>query len=350
MPVAPLRAATHPTSEATCIVIQTAHLGDVVLTLPLIQRLAERHGPVDVLTTPAAAPLVAGQPGVARAIPFDKSGESRGVGGLLRIGRALAAQAYAAVYLPHQSLRSAVLAWLTRSPWRIGYAGSPGAFLYTGRIPKPATGHVSERLLALAGGGSRPPGPWISLTERDRQGTGSWLAERGIGVGYVVLAPGARWGTKRWPYFDRLAAELKEQLVVIGGAEDRERGAAIVSAATGRAWSAAGVLSLRESAALIEQAVCVVSNDSLALHLASGLARPVVAVFGPTAPRFGFGPVGAEDVVVEREGLSCRPCSVHGPRTCPLGHHHCMTELSVATVVEAVRERLRRARAEVRSG
>jgi len=38
-------------------VIQTAFLGDVVLTTPLLAALAKQDGPVDVVTTPAAAPL-----------------------------------------------------------------------------------------------------------------------------------------------------------------------------------------------------------------------------------------------------------------------------------------------------
>jgi len=40
------------------LVIQTAFLGDVVLTTPLLTALAALHGPVDVVTTPAAAALV----------------------------------------------------------------------------------------------------------------------------------------------------------------------------------------------------------------------------------------------------------------------------------------------------
>jgi heptosyltransferase-2 len=62
-----------------------------------------------------------------------------------------------------------------------------------------------------------------------------------------------------------------------------------------------------------------------------------VALFGPTIPGFGFGPVGAEDTVVELEGLDCRPCSKHGPQVCPLGHHRCMRELSVERVIRAIR-------------
>ena len=52
------------------LVIQTAFLGDVVLTTPLLARLAARSGPVDVVTTPAAAELLETHPAVRRVIRF----------------------------------------------------------------------------------------------------------------------------------------------------------------------------------------------------------------------------------------------------------------------------------------
>jgi len=67
----------------TSLVIQTAFLGDVVLTTPLLEALAARHGPVDVVTTPAAAPLIEPHPAVRRVIAYDKKGRDRGVRGLL---------------------------------------------------------------------------------------------------------------------------------------------------------------------------------------------------------------------------------------------------------------------------
>ncbi|HZX93471.1 MAG TPA: hypothetical protein VFE90_03080, partial [Myxococcales bacterium] len=71
------------------LVIQTAFLGDVVLTTPLLTALARRDGPVDVVTTPAAAPLLDGHPAVRRVIHYDKRGDDAGLAGLWRLGAAL---------------------------------------------------------------------------------------------------------------------------------------------------------------------------------------------------------------------------------------------------------------------
>jgi heptosyltransferase-2 len=139
-----------------------------------------------------------------------------------------------------------------------------------------------------------------------------------------------------------LAAALPGTIVVVGGPEDREAGRDIAARDSARIHSAAGELSLRASAALIERATMLVSNDSAPLHLAGAVGTPVVAIFGPTVPAFGFGPLGLEDSIVELEGLSCRPCSTHGPMKCPLGHHRCMVDLRVHQVLESVTSRLNR--------
>ena len=62
-----------------------------MLTTPLLEVLAARHGPVDVVTTPAAAPLLETHPAVRRVIPYDKKGRDRGLRGLFRLARTLRA-------------------------------------------------------------------------------------------------------------------------------------------------------------------------------------------------------------------------------------------------------------------
>ena len=72
------------------------------------------------------------------------------------------------------------------------------------------------------------------------------------------------------------------------------------------------------------------------MHLASLQHVPVVALFGPTVPEFGFAPFGPNVQVIERANLACRPCSAHGSERCPLGTHVCMTKISVDTVFDSV--------------
>ncbi|HET8714131.1 MAG TPA: lipopolysaccharide heptosyltransferase II [Gemmatimonadales bacterium] len=319
------------------VVVQTAFLGDVILSTPLLSALAAQYGPVDVVTTPLAAPLLETHPAVSRVHPYDKKGADRGWRGLARLAARLRAERYERAYLPHRSLRTAALAVLARIPYRIGFRGG-WSFLYTEAVPKPGTGHETDRLLALANGASGAYPPQLRPTAEDDQ-----VAAGLIDGEFVAIAPGSIWGSKRWPYFPELAASLDADVVVVGGQDDRVLGEEIVRAVEGgrrrsRAVNACGKLTLRQSAALIGKVRLLVTNDSAPLHLATAMGTPVVALFGPTVTDFGFGPARAGDIALGVDGLQCRPCSPHGPPACPLGHHRCMRDLTVAAVLTAIEE------------
>ena len=225
--------------SASTLVIQTAFLGDVVLTTPLLSALAAEHGPVDVVTTAVAATLLENHPAVEQVIPYDKRGRDRGWAGLRRLGRRLEAAHYARAYLPHRSLRTAALALLARIPTRIGFSGGV-SFLYTEGRPKPQTGHETDRLLALAKVASGLYPPQLQPTTEDERAVIDL-----VGQPFVVLAPGSIWGSKRWPFYPELAARLAKNLavVVVGGVEDVELGDEITAAvgrSGGRAVNACG--------------------------------------------------------------------------------------------------------------
>lgn len=326
----------------TSLVIQTAFLGDVVLTTPLLATLAARHGPVDVVTTPAAAPLLEPDPAVRAVITYDKRGRDRGLAAMLRLARRLAAARYSVAYLPHRSLRSAALAVLARVPRRVGFSDGWPLF-YTETRPRPRTGHEIDRLLSLAHGPAESTAPGLYPQPQDERVVDGCLTDAGIKGDFVALAPGSIWGSKRWPYFEELASRLADRvaIVVVGGVEDASLGqsiAAAVRGSGGQVLDACGRLTLLQSAALIGRARLLVTNDSAPLHFASALGTRVVALFGPTVPEFGFGPIAPGDLALGVTDLVCRPCSDHGPPVCPLGHHRCMRELPVATVVTTLEE------------
>jgi len=190
--------ATRPVPPA--LVIQTAFLGDVVLTTPLLEALARRHGPVDVVTTPAAVALVETHPAVRRVISYDKRGKDRGLAQLVALARTLRAERYAVAYLPHRSLRTAALAWLARIPKRVGFRdGWP--LLYTDVRQRATSDHEIDRLLALATAreDAGPRRPSLRLTSADRTVTEQFLREHGVGETLVALAPGSIWGSRTSP-------------------------------------------------------------------------------------------------------------------------------------------------------
>ena len=87
---------------------------------------------------------------------------------------------------------------------------------------------------------------------------------------------------------------------------------------------------------LISHLDCVVSMDSLVMHLASLVATPVVSVWGATHPGLGFLGYGSSMDHVLQADMECRPCSVFGNRPCRYGDYRCMAAVSPAQIVAAV--------------
>jgi heptosyltransferase-2 len=130
---------------------------------------------------------------------------------------------------------------------------------------------------------------------------------------------------------------VTHQVVLIGGAQDVELCDRIANlAASLNVVSLAGRLSFLSSAALIDRASVLVSNDSAPVHIASAMGTPVVEIFGATSPDFGFTPYGVAHRIVQREDLDCKPCAIHGGDHCPVKTFDCMEGLSAHTVIEAV--------------
>ena len=326
------------------LIIQTSFLGDMVLTTPLIAWLAE-SGPVDVVATPRAAGLLENNPDVREVIVYDKRGHDRGVSGFTRMAARLRARRYDAAYLAQGSARSGALALAAGVRDRVGFATSAGRLFYSTRIPPIENIHHAARLLSLA---TRDPlreippsalRPRLYPGARERSAVDALLGGRALGQPLIAMAPGSVWATKQWPYYAELARELRHSahIAIVGAESDQPLAIEILDATGGAAIDATGRLSLLASAELIGRAMLLITNDSAPLHLASAMNTATLAIFGPTVPEFGFGPLAERSQVVGHAELACRPCDRHGPRRCPLGHWRCMREITADDVAHLTR-------------
>lgn len=322
----------------------------MVLTTPLLDALAAR-GPVDVLATPAAAPLLANHPSVRETLVFDKRGADSGIAGFARIARRLRRGGYAAAYHAQGSLRSGALTRAAGIRRRVGFSGSAGRPFYTETVTATDGMHHAARLLSLAIGTEQANcvalRPRLYPGDVERAAVDTLLAGAALEPGdeLIALAPGSVWATKRWPGFADLARELRRarpraRVVVVGSAADAALARSIVDATDASTINAAGALSLLASAELLSRCAALVTNDSAPLHLASAMNVPTLAIFGPTVPAFGFGPLSERALVAGRTDLACRPCDPHGPARCPLGHWRCMREITPGQALELVQDLL----------
>ncbi len=333
------------------LIIQTAFVGDVVLSTPLFQAARTRLGAgrIGAVVRPETADLLRNNRNVDDIVLYDKKGRQKGPVELLRLARRLREASYDAALIPHRSFRSALLGYLAGVPIRVGFDRSAGRRLMTDRVPFPAAHEVERNLFLLAPWSVDTAGfrPALYPDDADREAGDLLMRESGIQATDRILGIGAGsvWATKRWPperfaaLIRRIAYEYGYRVVLFGGEEDRPLCSDIAQASGTDPLNAAGRLSLLQSAALAAHCTAFVSNDTGMGHVAAAMGTPVIAIFGPTVPAFGFTPHGVGHRVVER-ALACRPCSSHGGDRCPIGTHDCMRSITVEQVLNTVSVRL----------
>jgi heptosyltransferase II len=318
-------------------VIQTAFLGDVVFTSPLVRALtlAWPRARVRFVCRPKAVPLARCIPGVAEAVGYDKDGAHRGPAGLWRAARALRGVEVAVV--PHPSLRSALLARLSGARVRVGPAYRAVRALYTVPVPPRDREPFVERWLDLARAlGFDAPNELRLTAPPQAVEEAARLLGDGPCVGLVV---GSEWAPKRWPpeHFaalaDRLAAEGLRP-VLLGAPDERPLAEGVL-----RSLRAARPLDLVgngivESLGVIARLRAAVGGDTGLLHVARALGTPALLLFGPTDPGAHTLEPHAQAL---RLGLPCQPCHAHGQRACPLQHHDCLRKLEVDRVWGALK-------------
>ena len=330
------------------LVMQSAFLGDSLLTLPLLRRLKEilPGASVTVLTLAKTADIFRGTAWVDEVLLDDKRGVHGGLMGPWAIARELRARGFDLAVIPHRSFRSALIARLAEIPRRIGFDSSAGSVLLTDAVPFSWLMHDLERNLSLAlplGAGAAPSAGESRYVAPPKMSVKLAAILAGAGVrpdaALAGVHPGSAWATKRWlpERFAELCVRLKADgftPVLVGGPDDRALGEGIARECG--ALDLVGKTDLEDLKALMGRLSVFVTNDSGPMHLAAAAGVPVVAIFGATTRELGFFPYGPGHRVVEAP-LACRPCGLHGARSCPEGHFLCMRLLTVDQVHAAVR-------------
>lgn len=154
---------------------------------------------------------------------------------------------------------------------------------------------------------------------------------------FTAIAIGAQHATKRLPQDQliKLCGGLKRPLVLLGGPEDSERAQEICEQAGSHVYNACGKLSLDQSAFLVKMSQQVISHDTGLMHIAAAFNKHIISVWGNTIPEFGMFPYKtAESIIVQVNGLPCRPCSKIGYNKCPLGHFKCMNDINIPYIID----------------
>lgn len=318
------------------VVIGLNWVGDNVLALPAYKALQHRfrsEGGIAVAAPANVAPLLEATGVFKEVIPWSRSTARR-------IAELRERDFRRAVILPN-SFRSALVAFAAGVDERWGYPTDwRGLFLTHPVAPPAKREHQLDDYTPLLAALNAPRVvddiPTIKLPLAVREHGRKRLLEIGLHLDRPIFGVHAgglygrakHWGDER--YVDAIRRLRTEGFDVVLLTSPRERAQAERIAMTCNGVPMVGhdgdVLEL---AAAMSHCAAVLTNDSGPLHVAAALAVPSVSIFGPTDPERTVIP-GASRVV--RQHLACQPCY---QRECPLGHHRCMADVSVDSVVEA---------------
>jgi len=326
------------------------------MSLPALAGLRRRFpaAHIAILARPWVAGLYRAEPFANEIIAYHPKPGIAGIACRWTTARQLRRMRFDCALLLQNAFDAALLSFLAGIPRRIGYDRDGRGLLLTDPIPPPKPGEIPPHesfyyleLLRRAGWGEAlPPEPLVrlegALRARDA-GRARFDAEgwRGPVIG---LSPGAAFGTaKRWlperfaESAIELAAGMGASVALFGSNQERalcEAVAGLIRQAGTPVRNYAGETTLEEFIERAAACALMLTNDSGAMHIASALGVPTVAVFGATN-HVTTGPTGPSARVV-RVPAECAPCQL---RHCPIDHR-CMTGVTSPMVVAAARELL----------
>jgi len=327
-------------------------LGDVVQALPVL-RLLKRHLPQSEIywwIDSAMRSLLEGDPDLRALFLFERRRWSSPLhwNETLASLRQMRALKFDWVIDLQSLARSGLFAWLANGDLTIGLddAREGARGFYDVAVPRPGSyAHAVDWYLeVLRRLGVPVDGNFTWLPVREDVAAAVKEKWRADSARWLVLQPGARWSNKRWPveYFAELVRCLAGDcddlnFAILGDPGDAALGERVARTDPNRCLDLTGRTSLPEMIEWIRLSEMMVTNDTGPMHVAAALGKPVVALFGPTEPRY-TGPYGQIDRVVRLSSLACAPCLKD---TCAYEKpFECLRGLSPSVVRAEVRRRL----------
>ena len=317
------------TDFSRILIRATNWVGDAVMSLPALRVIRERfpQAHIAILAKPWVADLYKRESFADEVILYDAASS-------WRMGLALRTRRFDCAILLQNAFEAAWIAWLAGIPQRIGYNRDCRGLLLTRAVKPPKRGEIPRHerfyyleLLRRAGLIDRVPEcDAIRLTPPSSRN----------GKRLIGISPGAAFGTaKRWlperfaEAAAKLAAARGASIALFGSGSERPLCEQVAHQLNGyEVVNYAGQTTLTQFIELAAGCELFLTNDSGAMHIASALGVPTVAVFGGTDDTT-TGPTGSKARVV-REPVECSPCLL---RECPIDHR-CMARVTAGRVVD----------------
>lgn len=333
-------------SQKKILVVGPSWVGDMVMAQSLFMTLVAKNAEteIDVLAPGWSLPLLERMKQVRKGIAMPLGHGQLQLKTRKKLGQSFKENGYdQAIVLPN-SLKSALVPFWANIPVRTGFRGEFrwGILNDARKLDKKTLTMTVQRFVALGlPKASRfpptCPTPHLIVKKTDIE---TAVEKQNIVIGdekILALCPGAEYGpAKQWPtdYYAELAWHYINagwQVWIFGSEKDAQVGNQINQLSANQCVDLTGKTKLAEAIDLMSLASVVVSNDSGLMHVAAGLHRPVVAIYGSSDPNFT--PPLTDNSAILTLNLDCSPCF---KRECPLSHLKCLQDLKTNRVIAAV--------------
>ena len=339
MPAPPQKRMPEPTpNKIDRIVVRgTNWVGDAAMTVPALRNL-RRHFPNSHITL-ATRSSARGLFSEAEFLDDLLVHEGSGLRSVVHQVREWRRRSFDLAVLLPNSLETALVASLARVPLRIGYATDGRQSLLTHPLDLPewrSSQHevfyylniiaqlewlVNREQTFL----NAQPDASIEVAERRKVAALDLLRGEGITDGrpLIALCPGSiNSRAKRWPaeryaaLADRFVDECGADILLIGSAAEEDVSLEVCARMHNNPVMLTGKTELAQLVAVLSLVDLLVTNDTGPAHIAAGLGRPTLVIFGPTNPLTTrpFSPLARTALRPIARPVCCRL------RDCPIDH------------------------------
>lgn len=322
------------------LIIQTASLGDVILSTALANSIKSEfpNYKVHFLIKKNYSAVFNDNLLVDKVLLWDKSRNK--YANLFKLLKKIRAKRYDVVINLHRFLSTGFLTAFSKGKIKIGYKQNPLSFLFNFRAKHQRIGiHETARNLNLANLYFKKlelKKPVLSVI-KPKDDVLNIISDKK----YITIFPGSLWKTKMfhvegWQDFIK-TIPLDLIVVCMGAANDYSVVQQIITSRQENSYNFCGKTNILETAWIMKNAYMNFTNDSAPTHIASSVDAPVSTIFCSTIPDFGFTPVSSNSNIIENiEKLSCRPCGIHGHKSCPENHFKCATGIKTAQLLQNI--------------
>ena len=313
------------------LIVKTHAIGDVLLITPSIRYIREKfpESRISMLVGKWSKEVVVGNPYIDKLITFDDSILlNKKVIEFLKLIFQLRKEKYDLCILFHCNPIIHLIAFFIGSSQRMGFEEGNSGFSLTHKVPMEQglsgryMGDIYFDLVDPEKTVKRDMRLTLVFMESEKNIAQETLKKYGVTKNsfFVSIAPGGGMNprenvlAKRWlpSGFKEVAKSIindfNGKVLILGSSHDRDVGEEISTDIWPKPVNLCGLVTLRQSAALIGESNLLITNDSAPHHIAVALCVPSITIFGPTMPETFIPEHGRDKHLYVKSKLDCSPC------------------------------------------